>query len=374
MIRILHVMGSLNRGGTEAYVMNIYRNIDRSKIQFDFLILYKNDYPYLKEIAELGGRVYFGVPFSKKNPSAFLNNCVTLMKQNSYDAVHSHLNSFNGWVMLAAKRAGVPKRISHSHDTYGKDGSFLHKLYFDFERILIKKCATEFLACSLDAGEYLYGAKTFRSVGRVINNGIDVDAYLKQPVMPEDIDVDELGSVVFGNVSRFEAKKNQLFLLDVFREILMYEPKATLLLGGGDGGQLSECKQKVEELGISDRVKFIGVRKDMPRVLSLIDVFIFPSLYEGLGIVLLEAQAAGCYCVASDACPKDTDMGLERMDYIPLTDNASVWARRIVEGYNRANGICVDADTIRGAFDAKKYSVSYLVKCMTDIYIGEKCE
>jgi glycosyltransferase EpsF len=230
------------------------------------------------------------------------------------------------------------------------------------------------LACSSVAGEYLYGVKTFEQYGRIIKNGIDVESYLKQTVTPDDIDANDLGSVVFGNVSRFDDSKNQLFLLDVFYEILTYEPESTLLLGGVDGGQLMECIRKTEELEISDKVKFIGVRNDMPQVLSLIDVFIFPSLHEGFGIVLLEAQAAGCYCVASSVCPSDTDMGLERIDYISLAEDASIWARRILEGYYQSNKIRVDANTIRGAFDERKYSVSYLVKCMTDVYIGEKCE
>ena len=374
MIRILHVMGSLNRGGTEAFVMNIYRNIDRSKIQFDFLLLYKNDYPYLQEIADLGGRVYFGATFSKTNPSVFVENCITLMKQNAYEAVHSHLNDFNGWVLLAAKCAGVPKRISHAHDTYGKEGSVLHKLYFSFECTLIKCFATELLACSLSAGEYLYGRKSFEEMGKIVNNGIDVEKYLEQSVPPENIDIDDSISLVIGNVSRFEDKKNQLFLLAIFKEILTYEPQAILLLGGVDGGRLEECKRKAEEYGISDRVKFIGVRNDMPQVLSLIDIFVFPSLYEGLGIVLLEAQAAGSYCVASTACPSDTDMGLGRIEYIPLTENAKMWAQRILEGYYRSNNKNVDSNAIRNAFDVKKYSVSYLVKRITDIYFGEKCQ
>lgn len=364
------MVGCLERGGTEAFIMNLYRNIDRSQIQFDFLVLHKKDYPYLEEIKELGGNVYFGVPFRKRHIGAFMKRCISVMKQTPYVAVHSHLNLLNGWILLAAKYAGISKRISHSHDTYGKDGRFYERLMHKAECFFIRSCGTEFLACSADAGNYLYGEKLFLKKGNVINNGIDVEMFLKASETPDDLNIPPETTLVIGNISRFEAKKNQLFLLDVFEEILVSEPNAILLLGGVDGGQLDQCRKKVKNLDITDKVCFIGIREDMPKVLRMLDIYIFPSLYEGLGIVLLEAQAAGCYCVASTECPCDSDMGLGRIDYIPLENDCKLWAKRILQGYAEAKDY-PSFQEVRNAFDRKNYSVSWLSKKMADIYIGK---
>lgn len=371
MIRILHVVGCLERGGTEAFIMNLYRNIDRSQLQFDFLVLQENDYPHIEEIKKLGGNIYFGIPFRKTHIGAFLKKCIAVMKQTPYDAVHSHLNVMNGWILLAAKCAGIPKRISHSHDTYGKGGKFDEYLMHKVECFFIRSQATDLLACSAEAGNYLYGENLFLKKGHVINNGIDVEKFLKVDEVPCDLEIPTDASLVIGNISRFEAKKNQLFLLDVFAEILKSEPKAILLLGGVDGGQLEQCRKKAMCLGINQRIKFIGVRQDMPQVLRLLDIYVFPSLYEGLGIVLLEAQASGCYCVASTACPRDSDMGLGRIDYISLEQTCEVWAQRILQRYAEAKAY-PSLQEVREAFDRKNYSISWLTKKMTEIYTGKK--
>jgi len=368
MRRILHVVGCLERGGTEAFIMNIYRNIDRTEIQFDFLVLKEKEYPYLEEIKMLGGNVYFGIPFSKRNIPSFLKQCISIMKQTKYDAVHSHLNIMNSWILLAAKLAKVPSCISHSHDTFGLGGRIDEKIIHRIECLMIKLCSDHFLACSEDAGKYLYGERLFRNKGRVINNGIDVEHFLSIKEVATDIQVDKTASIVFGNVSRFEAKKNQLFILDVFKKILHYEPNAILLLGGVDGGQLQLCRQKVQELGIVDRVIFIGERSDVANVLRMIDVYVFPSLYEGLGIVLLEAQAAGCYCVASTACPLASDMGLGRIDYLSLDLDSDSWARFILNGYFNAEPYPSEGEVFE-AFNNKGYSISSLAKNMTNIYM-----
>lgn len=370
MIRVLQVVGCLERGGTEAFIMNLYRYIDRTKIQFDFLVLFEKDYPYLEEIKSLGGNVYFGVPFRKNRIGSFLKRCITIMKQTPYAAVHSHINLMNGWILFAAKWAGIATRVSHSHDAYGKNGRFDERLLHRLEIAMIKRYANVFLACSEHAGIYLYGEERFLSKGQVVKNGIDVDKFFQDDEIAKDVKLPSSTSLVFGNISRFEAKKNQLFLLDIFSHILRQEPQAILLLGGVDGGQLEICVEKAQHLGIEKQVKFIGVRQDMPQVLRMVDVYVFPSLYEGLGIVLLEAQAAGCYCVASTACPIDSDMGLGRIDYIPLQQDSYSWARRILNGYGKVAKKRPTNEEIYEAFDKKGYSIPYLVKHMTDIYTG----
>lgn len=366
MIRVLHVVGCLERGGTEAFIMNLYRNIDRSAIQFDFLVLNEKDYPYLEEIRTLGGNVYFDTG-AKKNGLAFLRRCVAVMKQYPYAAVHSHINVTNGRILLAAKLAGVPLRISHSHDTHGRGGNILKRMVRGAECSLIKSCATDFLACGREAGEYLYGDKFFHKKGHVINNGISIEPFLHTCTPPSDMDLDTPHTAVFGNISRFEEKKNQLFLLDIFAEIHKQEPGALLLLGGVDGGMLDLCMQKVATLGLQDCVRFIGVRRDMPQVLHAIDVFLFSSLYEGLPFVLLEAQASGCACIASTGCSPASDMGLGLMRYVPLEEGAEAWARYALEAYH-AGTHGIDSETIRNAFAENGYDITSTVARMTAIY------
>lgn len=366
MIRILHVVGCLERGGTEAFIMNLYRHIDRSAIQFDFLVLHEKDYPYLEEIRSLGGNVYFDTG-KKKNGIPFIKRCVAIMKQYPYAAVHSHLNVTNGRILLAARLAKIPLRISHSHDTHGRGGNPVKRMIRGAECRLIRSCATDILACGMEAGEYLYGKKYFHKKGQIINNGISIEPFLETYDPPADIDISTPHTAVFGNISRFEEKKNSLFLLDVFSEICKLEPEALLLLGGTDGGMLDACIQKVTALGLQDRVRFVGVRKDMPQLLHTIDVFLFPSLYEGLPFVLLEAQASGCSCIASTGCSPASDMGLDLIRYVPLEEGAEAWARYALEAY-RAGTHATTSEATRNAFAEHGYDIASTVARMTAIY------
>lgn len=366
MIRILHVVGCLERGGTEAFIMNLYRHIDRSAVQFDFLVLHEKDYPYLEEIRSLGGNVYFDTG-KRKNGIPFIKRCVAIMKQYPYAAVHSHLNVTNGRILLAARLAKIPLRISHSHATHGKGGNCLKRMVRGLECQVLKACATELLACGAEAGEYLYGSRPFRKRGEVICNGIDTEPFLQPCELPSDIGGIPPHTPVFGNVSRFDENKNQLFILDVFAEIQRQEPEALLLLGGTDGGMLDTCVQKVAALGLQDRVRFVGVRKDMPQVLHTIDVFLFPSVHEGLPFVLLEAQASGCSCIASTGCSPASDMGLGLMRYAPLEEGAEAWARYALEAY-RAGTHGTTSEATRNAFAEHGYDIASTVARMTAIY------
>lgn len=346
--------------------MNLYRNIDRSAIQFDFFVLNEKDYPYLEEIHTLGGNVYFDTG-EKKNGPAFLKRCVAVMKQFPYAAVHSHINVTNGRILLAAKLAGVPLRISHSHATHGKGGDLPKRMIRRLECQVLKACATDLLACGTEAGEYLYGKSSFRRRGEVIRNGIDTDSFLPDRALPTDIGAIPPNTPIFGNVSRFDPNKNQSFVLDVFAEIHKREPGAILLLGGVDGGMLDLCIRKAAALGLQDRVRFIGVRRDMSQVLHIVDVFLFPSLHEGSGIVLLEAQASGCACIASTGCSPASDMGLGLMRYVPLEEGAQAWARYALEAY-RAGTHTIAGETIRNAFAENGYDITSTVARMTTIY------
>ncbi|MGM9670809.1 MAG: glycosyltransferase [Oscillospiraceae bacterium] len=372
MKRILHVVSCLERGGTEAFIMNQYRAIDRSNYQFDFLVFHEKGYPYTDEIHQLGGKVFFCTPPSKWNIFSSVQEMVQCMKRNGpYAAVHSHINVENAWVMVAAELAGVRVRVSHSHDTKGKEGNLPTRLYRSFQCLLIRQLATRYAACGTAAGNYLYGKRLFKRKGCVIHNGIDVERFLDVPQskilkLKEEFTLTETNYPVFGNITRFEDKKNQLFAVDVFREITQVYPNAVFLLGGPDGGNLEQVKQKVEDLGLKEHVRFIGERSDIPACLKLIDIYLFPSLYEGLPIALLEAQAAGCFCVVSTNVSNESDIGVGQVFFCDLQETPAHWADMIRE--NASFRKRPSPEVISAVFREKGYDIRWPSNCLAALY------
>lgn len=364
MKRILHVVACLERGGTEAFIMNHYRALDRREYQFDFLVFREKEYPYTAEIRSLGGRIFFVTAPSVRNVGRFLKEAVPIMA--GYDAIHSHVNIENAWVMAAAARSGVRVRVSHSHDTTGKEGTLPVRAYRAFQERLIKAHATHFLACSHDAGNYLYGEAFFARHSAVIHNGIHVERFTDAAVdndLRQALGLTE-SPLVIGNITRFEPKKNQLFAVDIFASVLKKRPDSVLLLGGPDGGSLEAVQEKVRALGIADKVRFLGPRDDIPACLKLMDVYLFPSLYEGLGIALLEAQAAGRRCVASTGVSREADMGLGLVRYLDLSQPPEIWADCILSETKRPAG----REQILDAFAQKGYSIQQSLQELRKIY------
>lgn len=375
MKKILQVVACLERGGTEAFLMNQYRNMDRSQIQFDFFVFREKDYPYLEEIRSLGGNVYFGVPPKSTNLPAFFKKAIKVMKAGGYTAVHSHVNLTNAWVLLAAKIAGIPVRVSHSHDMSGKGGKLFKRIYRNTEINILKSCANVYLACGQEAGEYLYGRDFFRKKGKVIRNGIDVDRFTHPDsssvaearasfALPEDC------GLLIGNISRFEQKKNQLFMLDIFSEILKKKPDACLVLGGPDGGLLKQTMDRAQQLGISERVRFIGGRDDVPACLKCFDLVLFPSRFEGLPFALLEAQAAGKLCAVSSAVSQEADMGIGKLAFFDLGETSAFWAKGIIEACNQ--DIQLSEPCILEAFRERGYDVKQSASDLTNVYLYGK--
>ncbi len=370
MKKILQVVSCLESGGTEAFIMNNYKAVDKNKIQFDFLVFVKNDHPYIEEIEKMGGKVFFAMTPSIKKIKTFLTTVEKIIKENGpYSAVHSHVNIANSWVMLAAKNAGVPIRISHSHAVFTGSSKF-EQLLRNYQINLIKKNATDFLACSNEAGNSLYGENFFLKNGKVIKNGIDLHRFFniteKSEKLKNEFNLSNDNDLILGNITRFDNNKNQTFIVDVFYEILKKNNKAILLLGGVDGGALAEVKEKVSVLGIENNVRFIGKRQDVPECLNLIDAYIFPSVYEGLGIAILEAQASGCECFVSTGVSQEADMGIGTMHYYNLNDGAEAWAERILKCYeNRKNP---SKESIQEAFANKGFDINSSVEELVFIY------
>ncbi|NWQ39145.1 glycosyltransferase family 1 protein [Bacillus sp. EB106-08-02-XG196] len=315
-IRVLHVVVNMNRGGAETLVMNLYRNIDRTKVQFDFLTCKEGIFD--SEIKELGGTIH-RIPYvSEVGHFGYLKSLNNFFSTNNeYTIVHSHLNRMSGFVLRAAKRAGIRYCITHSHNT-GGEGGLLAKGYKWYSGLFIPSNSDYTLACSQAAAKWLFGRKS--NDARLLNNGIEPEMFSYSP----DIRMrkrKELGisdQIVIGHVGRFTKQKNHMFLIEVFAEFVKRKPESTLLLCG-DGVLRKDIERKVYELNLQKEVKFLGVRSDINQLLQAFDLFLFPSLHEGLPVTLIEAQAAGIPCLISDEITNEVDMGLDLLKFLELT-------------------------------------------------------
>ena len=345
-IRILHVVGGMVRAGTETWLMHILRQIDRQQFQMDFLVYTHESCPYDNEIRALGSRV---IPCTLKRfqPWSFNANFKRIIKDyGTYDIVHSHVHHFSGLVLRAAKQAGVPVRIAHSHnDTTPVDSqaSILRRLYISLSESWIKSNATLGLAASEDAAVNLFGADWQKDPRwRILCCGIDLTAFQTPGTIDGAVRAElniPSDALVFGHVGRFEAQKNHHFLVEVAAQVVRQEPKAYFLLIG-DGPLRSEIEAEAASLGIGDRVIFAGLRSDIPQLMmEVMDAFIFPSLYEGLGLALVEAQAAGLPCILSDVIPTEADIAVPLIKRISLRKSSLYWAQELLNHYHQASTV-----------------------------------
>lgn len=334
-IRILHITYKMHCAGIEAFIMNMYRNIDRTKVQFDFLVHYSARQFYDDEIEQLGGRIYrLTVREDNNSPKYFRDLKDFFAKHKGYKIVHCHMESFAMFYMPYVKRAGIPVRIAHSHNDK-VDPSFKGAIK-NLMNKPFKYYATEYMACSEESGRYLFGDRPCW----VIQNAIDAQSFVyNEQVRNEvrkELEVEE--NFVIGHIGRFNTQKNHTFLIDFFAELVKLNDKA-ILLCAGEGELQPAIKEKVTQLGIGNKVKFLGIRKDASRLYQAMDLFVFPSLYEGLGIVGIEAQAAGLKMVCSDRIP-DIARITDGVTALSLQKNPSEWAGVINSfsaGYTREN-------------------------------------
>lgn len=345
-IRVAHIMGKMMSGGVESVVMNYYRHIDQSKVQFDFII--DNDstiVPY-EEIESLGGRVYRIPPYQK--PVAYHKALLALFCENKYRIVHSHINTLSVFPLFAAKRAGVPVRIAHSHSTAGKGETMRNLLKYTL-RPFSKVFPTHFCACSEYAGRWLFGDR-FYDTGKVMlmRNAIDISKFAFDLQVRDDVrrELDIEDKLVIGHVGRFMKQKNHSFLIDIFERIHMQTPNSVLLLVG-EGELEQEIRNKAERLGLADCVRFLGVRNDVHRLLMAMDVFLLPSLYEGLPVVGIEAQVSGLKVVMSDTVTWEVKV-TENLEYILLSRSADEWADLILKSTCDARYDCTAELTAQG--------------------------
>ena len=332
--RILHVVGAMNPGGVETWLMQLLRHIDRGRYRMDFLVHTTKPGVYDEEIRSLGSKI---IPcLHHRRPFVYARNFLSILRRHGpYDLVHSHVHLFSGYVLQLARRAGVPIRISHSHnDTSRQRRGPVDRLYRAMMRRWLRHHSTERLACSRQAAMALYGdAPESERLWKVVSYGRDLSPF-RLPVDKSSVRA-ELGipeqAFVVGHVGSFTEQKNHLLWIEVAAEIARRDPNARFLLVG-DGKLRPTIEQRAEQLNLSDKVVFARTRTDVPRLmLGATDLFLFPSLWEGLGLALVEAQAAGLPCVVADVVPREADIATPLLLRLPLSSPAPVWADAILE-------------------------------------------
>lgn len=331
-IRIAQVIGKWVGGGVEAVVMN-YCHIDKSKIQFDFICDEDStNIPY-EEIEKLGGKVILIPPYQKL--FRYHKELKRILKEGNYKIVHSHINTLSVFSLFAAKCAKVPVRIAHSHSTTNKKEkkkNLMKQVLKPFSKLF----ATDYMCCSELAGRWLFGDKLYDEKKiYLLNNAIDLHKFecnekIREEVRKE-LNIDEK-TFVMGHIGRFVEQKNHNFLIEIFAELYKEKPNSVLMLVG-QGPLQDDMKEKVEQLELSNNVMFLGQRNDAARLYQAIDVFVLPSLYEGLPVVGVEAQAAGLLCVLSDDMTKETKV-LDTTVFNTLNQSASEWAKTILTKSN----------------------------------------
>lgn len=351
-IRILQVFGALNRGGAETMIMNIYGNMDTSQIQFDFIIHTKEKCDFTDEIVKLGGKIYSVPAYRGLNHFAYKKAWKDFFHRHpEYKIVHGHMRSTASIYMSIAKKYGR-KTIAHSHSTASR-GNRLERLVKNLMQIPIRYIADYLFACSNEAGKWLFGK---RSLGkdnyRVIKNAIETEKYVFNEAIRNEIrkKIGVEHKFVVGHVGSFTYPKNHSFLIDVFYQIQIKKKDSVLLLVG-DGQLRRDIEIKIERLGIKDKVILTGVVPNVNDYMQAMDFFLFPSLWEGLPVTVIEAQASGLTCAISDRITQEVNI-TPFIQTISLDETAEVWADKIIlskEGHRfKANDII-----IKSGFDVR---------------------
>lgn len=331
MNRVLVFGMTENPGGIETFIMNYYRNIDRTQLQFDF-IYNSEKVAYQNEIEMLGGRLWY-ICARSANIDQYYKDIKTFFSDHAseYKAIWINMcNLSNIDYLKFAQKYRIPVRIIHSHNSKNMEG-FLRGVLHRVNRHVIHKYATNYWACSDVAGKWFYNKKVMQDkYYRVIHNAINIKQFAynqqKRDSLRRDLGIEN--KLVIGNVGRFHFQKNHEFLIRIFAEIYKRNKQSVLLLVG-QGELEADIREQVRRLHLEENVSFLGLRNDVSDLMSAMDVFLFPSAFEGLGIVAIEAQASGLPCIVSTEVPQDAKV-TDRIKFIPLSLPAEEWAKEVL--------------------------------------------
>lgn len=367
---ILIITGAMDVGGIENQLMHLLRNADKEKFQIDFTSTMPEAF-YRSEIEALGGKFILIPEMSHKNPLPYCKALYRIMKDGKYDIVHSHELFHSGIVLLIAKLAGVPGRFVHAHNWQdgngdGKKRSLIRSAYNTVMRWLILACSNQQLACSTLAGKFLYGEKCTRKDSyHLVFNSVDTAKFLGH------YDDQESGEFCAGwinvlQVGRVTTVKNQLFLTEVAAEMKKRGKKIRILCAGsGDPGYTEAVNQAISRNGLHDYIQMLGVRSDIDVLMRKASAFVLPSHYEGMPLVLIEAQASGLPCVVADTFSHEVDFEIGKLQWLPLDGDAARWADAIEAAI--AQGRAPKDHVVRVVKD-KRFDSKMFAKTLCDLY------
>ncbi|SHN22205.1 glycosyltransferase family 1 protein [Gracilibacillus kekensis] len=351
-LRILHVVEKMNHGEIGTMLMNVYRNLDRSKVQFDFLTNAEGDYD--EEIRTMGGHLYripsiddVGIQGYKKALRHFFKG------HRFYIVMHAHLDKMSSFSLKAAKRVGIPVRVVHSHNT-GTEKTGKEKFLQNVAGSIISLYATHYFACSSEAAKWLF--KTKAKNAEIIYNAIELERFCYSNSVREkvrqEIHISDKEFLI-GHIGPFSPQKNHDYLIELFVGFRRRIPQAKLILIG-DGPLRKKIEEKIKQYHIVDHVIFLNVKEDIERWMQAFDLFLYPSLHEGLPMTLIEAQSAGLPILASDHIPREVDLRADLIEFIQL-NNKREWLEKMYESYEKKNRNPVDAEVlIKKGYDVKQ--------------------
>lgn len=356
-IRVLHIVGKMDRAGAETMLMNLYRNIDRKQVQFDFVTFTTDQGDYDGEILALGGKIF---PIIASNSIERMFKLTSFLKQHSkYQIVHAHMLLNNAFHLLAAKKAGVQHRISHSHNTQNAKSGIVSCLYEKFAIYLNKKLSTIKIACGREAAEYLF--ETTKDVW-MLNNAIDLKNYQNISIQNKgywSTGIPEFQGLKIIQVGRLNEVKNHIFSLDIAKKLQEEGVKFVFFIVG-QGPLENLIRQRIREYGLEKNVFMLGIRSDVPELMAGADIMLMPSLHEGFPVVLVESQAIGLPSILSENIAREVDLNLGLIKFLPL-ENVNFWIKTLKnqrKEYVSESEIytCLQAS----GFDVKKNAVDLL--------------
>ena len=367
-IRVLHVVRYLEQGGIQNLLMNLYRDIDRNEVQFDFLVCGKGVFD--DEIRQLGGKIFYMPYLTEVGQIEYKNNLIEFFKEHKeYKIVHSHMNQVSGIVLEAAHLAGVPARIAHSHTT-GNKNNVIAKIYKKYLQHKINKNATNLIACSEEAAQWLFTKRAKETL--IINNGINLDKFKfsqeNRNIMRKTLNLTD-DTIVIGNVGRFSKVKNHVFMIEIFKDFRKVFNSKLLLIGEG------ELKEKIIEMAkqynILQDIIFKVEKEHVENYYNVMDIYICPSLYEGIPLSLIEAQTNGIPIIASNTIDSRVKI-TSNFCFESLSAPNSIWIDEMKE--------LLDIGRKDNVIDVKKhgYDIKEQTLRLEDLYskiykdIGEK--
>lgn len=365
-VRILHVLDRFNQGGIENFIMNVYRNIDRSQFQFDFAFRYKEKGCFDDEVRKMGGHIFY-FDNEVKSLSNYHNSLKRIIEQNGpFVAVHSHVYYFSGYVLWVAKKCGVKVRIAHSHETQkGRKPTIIRKTYEYIMKKMIFHYSTTVFACSKASGDYVFGKG---SNYKVLNYAIDAKRFTfneeNRNKIRKQLNIEH--KTVLLNVGRYADQKNHFFLLDVFKNVLNKMNDAVLIIIGGDSPLKTATEEYINKNNLQNNVILLSNIFNTEDYYNAADMFLLPSKYEGFGIVLIESQATGLKTLVSSTVTREV-VFTDLVEYHGIGESdKEEWANSIVS----ASKINVDRAIYSSKLKDSPFTISQMVKRLTDTYLS----